>query len=621
MRISGIVLLLAFAAQAQTVDVAGRISDLDYIATQIPRLDPYFFVHLNRADFQQAVDTVSTNIPTLSDAEFYVALAQLVAMAGDAHTDLYLVNSFPLFPLLFRWLDDGVYVTVAASQYARALGSRLVAIGGMSIDDVALRLATVISHENEHGMRSTAERYLRSRITLEGLNIIPPADTADLTFRTLAGEEFTLQVGTEPGAFQSAPDWSAGFTPDYLQGQSIYYWGYYSAANRLLYFKYNLCADAASNPFSSFAAGFLRLLDTNAVDTLVFDFRGNPGGNNMVIQPLLDGLRQRLPRLLSNPDFRVYVALDKGSFSAAVDNAMKLENPLLAPGFNLTGRIQTIGEAPGQAPSMYGNTVPFSLPVSHVGGWYATRAFPHPLWIPDGPELAPDIPVPVNSTDFFARFDPVMAAILARSTGTARITSGDVVTANGASLRTAQGIVPGSFATAFGSFATVPDEVQVSGIPSGIVAATRGQVNFIVPDNAPVGVDDISIRAAGVELARGKTTISADGPGVFTVAATDPAQPGAVENEDNSVNSSSNPAATGSIVQIFATGCGARDAMQAYFGDTPAQVVFSGAVSSGLCPVNVSVPDKVSGQTPVFLIQGHVTSNAVTVWVRGSANP
>jgi hypothetical protein len=34
MRISGIVLLLAFAAQ--TVNVAGRISDLDYIATQTP---------------------------------------------------------------------------------------------------------------------------------------------------------------------------------------------------------------------------------------------------------------------------------------------------------------------------------------------------------------------------------------------------------------------------------------------------------------------------------------------------------------------------------------------------------------------------------------------------------
>ena len=54
-----------------------------------------------------------------------------------------------------------------------------------------------------------------------------------------------------------------------------------------------------------FAARLLQTWDATPVDTLVFDFRGNPGGSNMLLKPLLDGLQQRLARSISNPNFRV----------------------------------------------------------------------------------------------------------------------------------------------------------------------------------------------------------------------------------------------------------------------------------------------------------------------------
>jgi len=63
-RLSGLVLALlsAFPAQAQQTDVAGRLSNLNYIATEIPKLDRYFFDHLNRAQFQRAVDDLSATM-------------------------------------------------------------------------------------------------------------------------------------------------------------------------------------------------------------------------------------------------------------------------------------------------------------------------------------------------------------------------------------------------------------------------------------------------------------------------------------------------------------------------------------------------------------------------------
>src|SRR5579872_688385 len=144
-----------------------RLADLDYVGTQVPKLHVNFFYQLNPADFSNAVQNLQARIPTLSDAEFYVGLAQLVAMAGDEHTSLYLDGpaadkaGFVQFPILFRWLDDGVFVTGASAEYSRAVGTKLVRIGASSIDDVTEQLASVAPHANLQWVHHRAEQYLR----------------------------------------------------------------------------------------------------------------------------------------------------------------------------------------------------------------------------------------------------------------------------------------------------------------------------------------------------------------------------------------------------------------------------------------------------------------------------
>ena len=69
----------------------------------------------------------------------------------------------------------------------------------------------------------------------------------------------------------------------------------------MLYFKYNVGENDASNPFSSSSAAILATLDSQPVNTLVFDFRGNTGGDSSVIDPLLNGVFARVPSFLANP--------------------------------------------------------------------------------------------------------------------------------------------------------------------------------------------------------------------------------------------------------------------------------------------------------------------------------
>src|SRR2546425_2884793 len=110
-------LIVCEVAFGQNVGVTARQQDLNFVANQLPVLNPNYFFQLDRAQFQQALANLSAKLSTTTDAEFYAGLAQVVAMAGDAHTILYLNGGFAnaigfkTLPLSFVWLDDGVFVT------------------------------------------------------------------------------------------------------------------------------------------------------------------------------------------------------------------------------------------------------------------------------------------------------------------------------------------------------------------------------------------------------------------------------------------------------------------------------------------------------------------------------
>lgn len=627
-------LLLLVGGMHASGSVASRQADLDFVANQLPKLHANFFFQLDPAQYQQAAADVAANLATFTDAEFAVRIAALIAMAGDPHTHLYLGGpaaaalGFQQFPLLFRWLDDGVFVVAAAPQYSEALGAQLIRMGDSTIDEVMAKLATIIPHDNVQFLRSYSQQDLRVPQILQGLNLMPATAKSSLTFRSRAGQEFTLQVGTEAVAMTSMPDPMQGPMPLYLRAATQNYWFTYSAPLRLLFIKYNSCVDTPGYPFKTLADQVMATIDANPVDTFVVDFRGNGGGSDAVIAPLFQGLNNRLEAMLANPNFRFYAVIDKGTFSAAVDNVMIMKSQAIQaatayPELELDKRMFVIGEPTGGATGGFGNVLPFTLPGSKLTGQYSTTAFSPPSNIPLGPSFIPDVPVSIRSTDYFARHDPVLPAMLARWKGPEQPPSGDVIAVNAATFRPEQGIAPGSLATAFGSFAATPDGIQVNGKSASVVAAGPSQVDFVVPAGVASGPAAISARAAGAEIARGQATVTATSPGIFVLQPADPSQPGAVLNQASGINSQATPAEKGSTIQIFATGIGTLDSngqgsVQVVIGETPAAVlnIAPSPQLPGLWQIDARVPDNVSGQAALFLVAGNTVSNGVTVWLR-----
>ena len=396
-------------------------------------------------------------------------------------------------------------------------------------------------------MRAVATA-LRFQQMLQGLDIVPATPTTPFTFRDLAGNQFTLDVGISNDPLLTAPDSAQGPLPEYMQNTSQHYWFTYSSGRRLIYFKYNSCNDDPAYPFASMAANLLSTLDTNPVDTLVIDLRGNFGGVIKLISPLVDGLVARMGTLVQNPDFRIYVFIDKVTFSAASYDAEYFKapaseyGPAVPPGFDPSKIVIVMGEPTSEAPGV-SDTTSFTLPYSKLDGEYSSAYIPGlpfvtPDYDPAGSSVGPDIAVPLNSTDYFARHDPMLAAALARFPGAPPAPTGSAIAVNGASFRVEQGLAPGSLASVFGTFPAGVDGVLVNGEAGQRLAASTSQVNFVMPASASLGRATISVRSGGSEVANGQATITPTGPGIFVLQPSDPSQSGAVLNQDSSVNAS-----------------------------------------------------------------------------------
>lgn len=631
--VARILVLSSISAYAQLVTTtAGRQQDLNYIANTLPQLDVNFYATLNRSAYQQAVSALQAKITSATDPEFYVGLSQLVAMSGDMHTNLTpgAVFGYPSLPLSFRWLDDGLFVTAASPGNEQLIGTQVVAVNGMPIDQVVQRMGTAFAWANDQWLHYTVASRLPNLFLLEGLDILPFNPTSvSMTFQTRINDQ--LNVTFTQGGGQKPVSILPGPTPDYLQQSGSYYWYEYVAANRMIFAKYNVCEDDPNGiSVATYASEILATLDANPVDSVVIDFRGNTGGNEYLLYPLGVGLFQRLPQLRTNPNFRIYLVIDKGSFSSGMYTPMAFVSGYLSsyehiPQPDTAGIMYVIGEPTGGKPLGFADIVNFTLPYSKASGYYSTDFInQNEGVIPDLPTFNPDIYVHTRSTDYFAGHDPVMAAILARYTGVPATPSGAVTTVNGASFRTDDGLSPGSFAASFGSFSAIPDAVQVAGVPAAVVSAGSSQVNFIVPPALSPGLVTVSVRMAGQELASGEAALTVAGPGLFVLNSADPSQPGAIENADYSVNSMTNPVARGSALSIYATGYGPLDGLgnapvQVYVADTLATVLYSAPVvgSPGLWQINVQVPAAVpSGGLPFFIVAGNIPSNPVTVQVK-----
>jgi uncharacterized protein (TIGR03437 family) len=208
-------------------------------------------------------------------------------------------------------------------------------------------------------------------------------------------------------------------------------------------------------------------------------------------------------------------------------------------------------------------------------------------------------------------------------------------------------VAPGELVTLIGS-AIGPASVQQSTGPSSgtvlggtsvlfdgaaapLLYASPDQINAIVPYSvAGNATTQVTVTAQGKTIASVTLVTAATAPSIFTLDSSG-VGPGAILNQDSSVNSQSNPASKGSVISIYASGAGQTYPpgvdgqisgavlptptlpVSVQIGGQNAIVLYAGAAPelvAGVLQVNVLVPSDVSSgpAVPVVLTVGGTTS-------------
>lgn len=230
--------------------------------------------------------------------------------------------------------------------------------------------------------------------------------------------------------------------------------------------------------------------------------------------------------------------------------------------------------------------------------------------------------------------------------------------ANSASYAMAA-VAPGEIVTLFGSglgpatltkgTTTVPGFVDTSvantrvlfdGIAAPLLYVSDRQTSAIVPyEVARSTRTSVQVEYQGVQSDILTANVVDSDPGLFSANASGTG-PGAILNQDYTVNSESNPAAQGSVVILYATGEGQSDPpgvngriagsvlprpaapVMVMVGGLPAQVLYAGGapgIVAGGMQINVQLPAGVASgpAVPVTLQVGaRASQNFVTVAIR-----
>jgi uncharacterized protein (TIGR03437 family) len=182
--------------------------------------------------------------------------------------------------------------------------------------------------------------------------------------------------------------------------------------------------------------------------------------------------------------------------------------------------------------------------------------------------------------------------------------------------------------------------VLFDGIAAPLLYVSPNQINAIVPYSVTGSTStQVTVAAQGQTIAGVTAPTAATAPAILTLGSTG-AGPGAILNQDLSVNSQSNPAAKGSVIAIFAVGAGQTSPtsvdgqvtgtllprplrpVSVQIGGLDATVTYAGAAPglvAGVLQVNALVPSEVNSGPAVpvkFAIGGASSQAGVSVAIK-----
>jgi uncharacterized protein (TIGR03437 family) len=168
-------------------------------------------------------------------------------------------------------------------------------------------------------------------------------------------------------------------------------------------------------------------------------------------------------------------------------------------------------------------------------------------------------------------------------------------------------LAPGSIATLMGSqFSGKNISVAFNGIPGQVLFSNATQINLVVPASLGDATSaQVVVTVDGVASAPLTVSLAPFAPGIFA---------NGVLNQDYTVNGSKQPAAPGSVIQIYATGLSGTGVITGKIGsEIVTQPYYAGPAPGfvGLQQIDLILPTDLTGNTVNVSVCGGPTAAQV----------
>jgi hypothetical protein len=410
--------------------------DIAFLRDEFLKVDRSFTEDASQ-EFLGLLNDVYEQVPSLSDNEIVVEITRAAAVSGNGHTRAYLMrngNYLERLPIRYYWFSDGLYVIRATEDFSQTLGARVLAINGIAPEELMSQMRELIPGSDTWAVYKSTY-LLNSPEFLNGLNVVPSADSVRITFENPDGARFTLYIRPLPLDERDTPyeawrdlsplslgnedgrPWlhvlSDRELPLYLQQPNrACNYEFLQSAN-VLFIQINRNSSDETCSQSDFAEDIKKLADTISPNSVILDLRFNTGGSNEETKKISKGL----PVWFGSAK-RIYIVTGPATFSAGIVTAARLK-------YFSGERAVVVGEPAGEGLRMWSEGPRFTLPNSklqvkaatafhdfaeadfELGKTYFMDLF---LAVPAG-DIAVDKTVTTSFQDYLSGHDPVLETV------------------------------------------------------------------------------------------------------------------------------------------------------------------------------------------------------------------
>jgi hypothetical protein len=420
----------------EPITAEGVRSGVQFVADRIFALYPAPYRFHSGAEWQIRLCDIKRRADHIDQARLFIEVSRLLGMLKDAHSWAAIDDGSHLFswamPLRFWKFDDGIYIRAAAPEWARLVGTRVVAVGGVPIDEAWQRL-TQDGGANESVATKAAQVFLEIPDYLRALGLAQSADAATLRLQFPGGKIEDVTVAAVPERNFSAVWYSSlgiatpvgwivqsqAFDANWLRHRNDPWRFEYLRDTRSVVLQINagsagpLEGEPPKDAYSAFLDEAFAFVDTHYVDRLVIDLRNNGGGDESMALPLVHHVI-RSDKI--NRPGRLYVLIGRITESASVAWSVKLERETMA---------LFAGEPAATPPNFYNDPAGFNRETFHIAGSPVNFRIARQLEIhsstrDDRDSILADLPAPLRYADYAAGRDTALEAVLHADPASAR---------------------------------------------------------------------------------------------------------------------------------------------------------------------------------------------------------